>query len=413
MHRYLLFGAVALGLVSNALTTDLEALIGYFPNAIGVRSQGMGGTAVANPQEVLVLATNPAGVSFLQDRVDLGFSIFHPPRSYDYTGGPGIPGDLVSSQRDIFFVPQIGASRSFGCNTLAIGVTGSGLNTCYPRDNPVFGNGRLNQIMGIDYLQGTISPTYSRAINENHAIGASLVIGIHRFRARGLQGFSAFSHSPKHLTNHGYDWAGGVGVRIGWLGQILPNVKAGVAYTSRVFVSKFKKYRGLLAQHGRLDIPAKVDVGFSWQINDALLVALDYECIFFKDVKVFGNKISRIKPGNLGTNGGAGLGWKNVSAVKIGANYWLNSCWEVRGGYSYNTPTYPSSQIDFNILSPCTTKNHINVGGTYHIDCVNQLEFAYTYGFEKKVRGPSNFGLGTVTQKFCSHFITLNYTFLY
>jgi long-chain fatty acid transport protein len=275
----------------------VEGYHGYFPIGYGVRSIGMGGTAVANPQDSLVLATNPAGLSFLESRLDAAITVLHPPRSYSHT----LPDkDYVNSQRDIFLIPNVSFSKNYNCiHSFGVGIYGRGVNTTYPRDNVVFG-GTTNHVMGVDYLQALICPTYSRKIANKQAIGISLVYGIQRVKVKGLQGLIGLSSSPGHVTNHGYKYAQGVGVRLGWMGEIIPNLpqlKGGIAYSSKVYMTNFKAYKGLIAQHGKLDIPADFLVGFSWQPLNCLLLAFDYQYIFYKDVKALSNKLDTLTPG--------------------------------------------------------------------------------------------------------------------
>lgn len=389
-----------------------QAIEGTVPTGYGARSLGMGGTAVANPQDSLVQATNPAGISFLRQRFDGDLEWFSPCRAYSYTGGPNFPGDYVVSQRTEFLIPAAGVIKHIDDrNSLGVAVFGhGGLNTTYPRDNPVFGNGKINQVLELDYIQMFLTPTYSRAIGCKHAIAVSLVCGFQRLRIKGLQGFQAFSSSPNNVTNRGFSWAAGLGARIGWMGELLPNVKFGIAYATKVYMTKFHRYKGLIAEHGKLDSPAEFQAGLSWQLGEKLLLAFDFQHIFFKDVKALGHKISRIAPGNLGTNEGAGFGWKNTSYYKVGMNYIFNPCWEVRAGYAYGKVPFPSSEIDANILAPTVIKHHLGTGLTYHISDCDELDLAYMFGFENHKQGISAFGLGKVKLDLYQHSVNVHYT---
>jgi long-chain fatty acid transport protein len=387
--------------------------------AYGARSLGMGATAVANPQDSIVVATNPAGIAFLCDRIDIGLQDFRPHRTYSYTGSntpPFVfPGDHVISQRDNFFIPDFGIVKSWDdCNTFALALYGrGGLNTTYPRDNPVFSFGSSKgqlQKVGLDYIQIVMSPTYAMTFCDNQAIGVSLVLGAQRFRLQGLQGFRPFSSSPNHVTNNGYDWALGAGVSIGWMGEICNGIKLGVAYSSRVFMSKFHKYRGFLAEHGSLDIPAEVCAGFSWQATDDLLFAFDFDYVFYKNVKTISNSISHLNTDLLGTSSGAGFGWKNVAYYKVGVNYRICPVWEVRAGYAYGTLPFSSSQVDINILSTAVNNQYASLGLTYLINECSQLDFAWVHAFEHEIKGQSVIGLGRIKISSYQDFFTIGYT---
>jgi long-chain fatty acid transport protein len=395
---------------------DVFGTVGYFPTGYGTRSLGMGGTATANPQDSMVIATNPAGISFLESRFDAGLLIFSPIRGYTCTqqGNDPTPIDM-NSQRDIYLIPSFSTNYALDCmNSIGIAVYGrGGMNTTYASDNQIFGGGDINQVMGVDFMQMFITPTYSRAINENHSIGISLVGAVQRIRWKGLQGFQVYSYSPDHVTNRGYDYAGGLGFRLGWMGDFCNQYRFGLAYASRTWCTKFTKYRGLIAAQGNFDVPAEIDAGFCWHPNECFSLAFDYQYIFYSTIRALGHPVQNIGTTLLGTDEGAGFGWKDISVFKVGANYAVNPAWEVRAGYTYGQAVYPSDQVDPNITAPAVTKHHISLGTSYHITCRQALDFAYVYALPGKQKGQSIFGLGEVTQRMYQNILMASYSYLY
>jgi hypothetical protein len=61
-------------LAAPAFATDGCLSTGY-----GIKRLGQGGTGVAFPQDSLAAATNPAGMVFAGDRLNLGMTFFRPP----------------------------------------------------------------------------------------------------------------------------------------------------------------------------------------------------------------------------------------------------------------------------------------------------------------------------------------------
>ena len=57
--------AVALLAATPALATD-----GYFLNGVGAKAKGMGGVAIALPQDTLSIVSNPAAGTFIGHRLD-------------------------------------------------------------------------------------------------------------------------------------------------------------------------------------------------------------------------------------------------------------------------------------------------------------------------------------------------------
>ena len=86
--------------VLSVATSSSWATNGYFSHGWGTKSKAMAGVAAALPQDTLVTATNPAGMAFVDDSLDLGVAFFSPSdRGYtanpDFTpppeGGPFFP----------------------------------------------------------------------------------------------------------------------------------------------------------------------------------------------------------------------------------------------------------------------------------------------------------------------------------
>ena len=80
--KKILITAAALGLVAGYAVTA-HATNGYFSHGYSIKTKGMAGAGVAFPQDAMVPSTNPAGLTEVGNRVDLGLTIFNPNREYD------------------------------------------------------------------------------------------------------------------------------------------------------------------------------------------------------------------------------------------------------------------------------------------------------------------------------------------
>ena len=123
--------AALASLLSSA--TLVHATDGYFLPGYGVKSEGAGGAGVAFPQDALAPATNPAGIAFVDNRLDVGVDYFRPIRKAEITGNqlpPGYPdvnGSYDANGKKNFFIPQIGYTRPFGDQfTAGVAVYGNG-----------------------------------------------------------------------------------------------------------------------------------------------------------------------------------------------------------------------------------------------------------------------------------------------
>ena len=386
-----------------AVPMAAHATNGYFLPGYGAASVGMGGVGVAFAQDSISAAANPAGIVDVGSRADLGFGIFNPVRSAAIGRASdsgqstffNFNGSADSSNR-YYMMPSAGMTMAWDDKlTLGIALVGNGgMNTTY---KPNFFNG--TKTLGIDLMQMLVPITAAYKVDEHNAIGASLVLGAQRFAARGLQQFGNFgiSSDATHLTNNGHDFAQGAGVRIGWRGKFLDDkVTLGATYASKVYMSKFGKYRGLFADGGSFDVPANYALGIAVKATPAMTVAFDVERILYSGVASVHN---RGPGGPLGTSGipafsdstrllglpnGMGFGWNDQTVYKLGAAYQYDSHWVLRAGYNYGKSPIPDDQLTFNTLAPATVEKHYTVGFTYSPDKSTEITLAYLHAVNKK-----------------------------
>jgi len=75
-------------------------------------------------------------------------------------------------------------------------------------------------------------------------------------------------------------------------------------------------------------------------------LAADVQRILYGDVPAVANPLSNLFLGRpLGSSGGPGFGWRDITVVKVGASYAPSSEWTFRGGYSYSSSRYPRIRL--------------------------------------------------------------------
>ena len=474
-----------------AFTATTSATTGYFQLGYGAKSLGLAGAIVSNPQDAMAASVNPAGMALVGERVDAGITFFNPgDRSAKLeTSALGATYDVGDkSRRNLFFVPSLGYTSKIN-DKLFWGISmygNGGMNTTYDRNiyneaSAVFGaNGAGQQLasqipgvtpeqiqaagraaasrvpegteasdfvpiqdvgtLGIDLVQGIIAPTLTFKVHPKHVVGASLLVGIQRFSARGLGNFQCFTKSagsnpanaatcpqgyaaePSNgLTNNGSDWAYGAGVRVGWIGEVLPKLSLGAAVASKIYMTEFDKYDELFAEDGDFDTPANFTVGLTYKPTPGLNLSFDFQRIYYEGVNSISNAgpttasfTSPIPSKNLlGADDGFGFGWENINVYRLAVDYRYNREWNFRAGYSYNDQPIPDDQVLFNILAPATPKVHATVGFTYRPNRSSEWNFAYMHAFEEKVSS-SQTAMGMPGYiKMRQNAIDLSYSFLF
>jgi len=426
--------AAALLIPSLAFATN-----GYFQIGYGAKSVGMGGTGVANPQDALAGAVNPAGMAHVGKRFDLELRWFSPIREAELSSsgfGASTYNVDKKSSRNNFFIPNFGYAAPIN-EKLSWGISAygnGGMNTEYHRN--IYDNAFAQMLfngsstgtpdtgkLGVDLAQLIIAPTLAYKVNDRHTIGASLLIGVQAFEAYGLGNFQCFTKDvaatgyagcgggyptfPSNgLTNNGHDWSYGAGIRLGWMGQVTDRLTLGAAATSKVYMTEFDDYDNLFAEDGDFDIPAHITVGLAFQATDKLKVALDIQRIFYSQVDSINNPgpvatdFSAPPPSRpLGTNSGFGFGWEDVWVYRLGFSYDVNNQWTVRAGYDHSESPIPDDELLFNILAPAVVADHVTLGFTYRPHKNGEWNASYMHAFERDQDGITGFGGAPVPAK--------------
>jgi long-chain fatty acid transport protein len=391
-----------------------QATDGYFANGYGMKAIGMGGAAVAVAQEPFGGAVNPGAMSFLGNEWQLGVAWFQPLREASRTGsGPAGLDGAVGSESRSFIIPEFGINWKYRPD-LAFGVTvygNGGMNTDYPggqlsaqsacaQFNPNPGPYNLlcgNGTLGVNMSQLMIAPYAAWEFTKGHSVGVAPIIAYQRFELEGMQAFDnpVLSTSSGNVTNRDQDSSWGLGVRVGYMGQLSDAIAVGVAYASKIN-GKFDDYRGIFAEGGGFDIPSSFSAGIAFKPTPQWLLAFDFERIWYDDAKSVNNPGALIfncaggqRDACLGGSNGAGFGWQNVNVFKVGVQYLLNDSWTLRAGYNHTQNPIKSSDVTFNIIAPGVVQNQWSVGTTYRIDRQSEVTGSFMFAQHNEVTGPS------------------------
>jgi len=395
---------------------------GYFSHGYGMKAKGRGGASTAMTTDTFGGANNPATMVWVGERIDVGVDLFRPDRSAGRVGSAGgfgfLDGQADGNETTNFLIPEFGYNKLINPN-LSLGITvyaNGGMNTDYPSgqtdtgactvgvpsgvrgSNLLCGSGNL----GVDLAQLIIAPTLAYKFAPAHSIGVSPLVAYQRFKAYGLQPFAQISSDPANLTNKGYDSSWGWGVRVGWLGKLSETVNVGAAYSSKIYMGEFDKYRGLFAEQGGFDIPENYNVGIAVKATPKLTVAADVWRINYSGVKSVGNPSNQpncapappggpgVGPGCLGASSASiGFGWDDVTALKLGVEYAWDSRLTLRAGYNHSDNPIEARDVTFNILAPGIMQEHVTLGFTYALQGGSEITMAYMHAFSNSMSGPA------------------------
>lgn len=398
--KKLVVSMFAVGMVAAPLA---HATNGYFAHGYGMKAKAMGGAATAMAIDAMGGANNPASMVWVGDRLDIGIDWFSPKRGASRTGSAA---DFAEeSTNNNFFIPEFGYNKMMSPD-MSLGVTvygNGGMNTSYTSANSVTGPGGCGATptnplcvpskLGINLEQLIVAPTLAYKLNETHSIGISPLFGYQRFSANGLGAFAAISSDPANLTDNGHDSSTGWGVRFGWQGKVSDAVTLGAAYSTKMKMGKFDKYRGLFAEQGSFDIPENFNLGIAVKATDSTTIAADFQRINYGKIPSIANPSTQLGcPGTgcLGGSTGIGFGWSNINVFKIGVMHQYNDQLTLSAGYDHSDNPIQSRDTTFNILAPGVVQDHFTAGVTYALDKTSEITASYVHAMKKTVTGAPN-----------------------
>ena len=389
-----------------AIPGSSMATNGYFSHGYGTKSKGLAGGGSALPQDALAAATNPAGMVWVGDRIDLGASLFSPHREYTADSGAfNVMGGNHTSDNTLFLIPNFGWNKTLDDNS-SIGVSvyaNGGMNTEYTNQG---GGAFFEGTAGVDLKQLFVNLNYARKFNEKASWGVGLIIAAQAFEAKGLGNFSPFVANPPatDLTDTGHDISYGAGLKFGVQGEILDGLTLAGSYQTKTRMTEFDDYRDLFAEDGDFDIPATATIGLAWNPVQNHTFTFDVQRIWYSGVESISNPMGDLfncpalggadTQSCLGGNNGAGFGWDDMTVYKLGWQWQPNSMWTARLGYSYGEQPISAPDVTFNILAPGVVEEHFTFGLTRKIGKDQEINFAAMYAPRKSVDGTNPFSGG-------------------
>lgn len=442
----------AAALLALSAWTSAHATNGYFAHGYSVAQQALGGAGTAYASDALAVSINPAGIALVGNRFDLNVGGFQPERWYragarGAGAGPGIftvdPG-TVHSSHERFMIPAMAYSHVLGpSSSWGLALYGNGgMNTDY-RDHaamfaqgltgfethcqgtfgggpPVAGAadnaglcGNAKATAMVDLIQLFVVPSYARRLGAGSAVGIAPIFAGQRFTATGLSAFARFSNAPDKVSDNGYDYAFGVGGRLGVTLALSPVLMLAGSYQSRIDMTPFDKYAGLFAAQGDFDIPSNWNAGVQLRLPHRQRLLWDYQHVDFHQVRAVGNPLDPNRfindcalprlggstaqsPACLGADTGPGFGWRAVTTHKYGYEVAFGGL-RLRLGYSKNQQPIPQGEVLFNILAPGVPEEHYTGGFSYRVARRWDADLALTYARNHPVTGKNPLSNSTAT----------------
>lgn len=397
---YRLLQFLLLGFVAAALAAPGSAQTGHVLNGVGPVNQSMAGASTAAPLDASgALQWNPAALSGLErSQIQFGMELLAPDVALESkVSAPVAMSGSSESDLGASPIPSFGfaykiadSDWTFGFG--AFGLSGFGVEYKASNKNPILlpppnGFGSISS----EFQLMQLTPTLSYQVDKSWSVGfaptinrAALRINPGCFAAPDDADGDGFPTYPDGL-NGATSW--GYGGQVGVLYQGEAGWNFGASYKSEQNFGDFEfnstdevgNYRQLTLD---MDFPAILSLGTAYTGLDKWLFALDLRYIDYQNTDGFGE--ARFNPdGSVN-----GFGWDSILVMAFGAQYQVDDCLSLRGGYAFNQNPISDANSGFNVPAPAIIQHHASLGGSY---CVGEdwfIDLAYRHGFENSVEGP-------------------------
>jgi long-chain fatty acid transport protein len=388
---------------SITLIASMLAAVGWYARAQGIVAPGAGpvlrsygGTAIAAPLDGIgALYWNPATLSFLDNRIDIGSEVFWKNQTVESTIppnllGPGRPSTSVTGKTKSDDGVQLGPAtvmvgrlpaKRWSKLTLAAGVfpySGGGSN--YPADpnNPTLAGlgGWFNSFVILtfpfaaaykvnDHLAlglaadfATVSWQWSRAIFAHPDTGT-------------LNGVNVTQYAPA-VANPKY----GAGAHAGAYYHATSGLGLGLMVKSPIWFQTLDyKTTTLLGQQRTISVKANtpffVGAGLSYDGREKWLFAMDFKYALYRHMTGYYADRAFFQPDGTVN----GLGYDNGLAVTSGIQYKASAKLSARIGYKYSTRIVPNTPT-FELTA--SSLRHA-IGGGVSYELIKGVELHATY----------------------------------
>jgi long-chain fatty acid transport protein len=295
--------------------------------------------------------------------------LFIPEAVASYEGNAAGPdASYKSDGRGFYAIPQAGMTRRLS-DRWAIGATflSAGLGPDYdgsPYER--FGGARRSHL---NLASTSLVTELAYRIAPAHTVGVGLNLGYQVLSVEGLEFVAneASSVAPRHVTNQGKDGAFNAGFSVGWHAQYTPWLAAGAAYRSKNLTQRHEDYRGLIAEGGKLELPAIYGGGFTLTPGAGWTISLEAQRYAYRKQRAFRNGLNRFATSPLGSDNGPGFGFNDQNAYKLGVRWQAHPRLALRAGYIRATQIVDENETFFGAFGCVTPTTQYSAGATWTV----------------------------------------------
>jgi long-subunit fatty acid transport protein len=258
-----------------------------------------------------------------------------------------------------------------------------------PDRNGAFGALREVEVPSAGLVRNLLSADISRDLDNQSRISAGVVLANQQFASFGLgtEVLDQVGSAGRDLTEK----ASGTGVRVGFERDLNDRLSLGTSLQSKINMEAFQSYRGLFADPGDFDLPARASVTARWRPVPFADVSVSAQRIFYSDLVAFSSRALPVRFLALLNDGSQPkLTWRDLDVLSADVGFAMGSSDRLTLRYSTQQQPEPSSIVLLNAFSSALTDNNFALGFEHRFDRAGALRFAASYA-------PTEYYLGNIS----------------
>lgn len=238
-----------------------------------------------------------------------------------------------------------------------------------------------------------MSSTYGHSFGDAGQVELTAIVAHQRYASAGF-GTAPWVAQQDLLGMRGErpeEVSAGHGVRVGYRAPLRDDVSLNLSAQSRLDMDAFESYRGVYAEPGDFDLPARLQTQLQWDMTSSASVAFGIERVFYSDVDAF---TSAALPTRflslLGDGSSPVFAWRDLTVYSLetvladatGAE------WSLR--YTTRQQPSPTSSLLDRAMRDDYTDTNLALGYRRELGAIGQLWLAASYA-------PSRYFLGATS----------------
>lgn len=237
----------------------------------------------------------------------------------------------------------------------------------------------------LELAQGTarhvLSPTWTARLNNGDELSLGGVFAYENFSNTGL-GFTD--------SGAGAEQSSGSALSLAWLSRANGPVRAFARLQSQVRMDEYRSYRGIFADPGRFDLPARAQLGLQFSPSNTHQWGVSVERVGYANIRPFASQALPDRfQSLLGDSASPEFAWQDLTVYHVNYVYRPSDSEAWALGWASRQQPEPTSRRLANALASEFTDTNLSLNYVKNLTDSSRWRFGASYAPKSYFLGPS------------------------